>query len=336
MNEIEPLSHKPSGFGAVLGNGFSLVGRTFSNSGVLTLLVAVPSTILLTYGISAYMTALGGFMGSATPENMSPEQMNRLVGPMMLFYAIMFIYFAVLLILQTVTALFAWEAADGRRIGILEGLGTIFRKPFWIVMVQTFMIGVIMMLAFFAFALLAGGAAVGATAGDSGGAAATILSILVILFALAILYFVVATIFRVHTVVIEDRGPWRGLIASMALVKGNWWKVLALLIFIYVAVAIVSAPFYLLMADDMIDILNAMKGGSSNDPEVMAEFAATMQGLLSWKFIAAQVIQGAATWLLLSNFLTAMYIELRARRGDFEEMDDSQLDDTAWGEPLRP
>src|SRR5687767_12750207 len=100
MNEIQPLSFKPEGLGSVLGNGFTLLKRTLSNSGVLTLLFSIPATILLSYALTGYMTAFGELMGSASADSISPEQMTRLMGTMMMFYGVMFIYFAVFLVLQ--------------------------------------------------------------------------------------------------------------------------------------------------------------------------------------------------------------------------------------------
>ncbi len=251
---------------------------------------------------------------------------------MMLFYVMIFLFVTSLLIVQTASTLFAWEAADGRRMGMLEGLGVILRRPFWMVMAQTFMVGLIVMLAFVAFIILGAGAAVGATAADTGGSSSTILSILAIIFFGALLYFFMATLLRVHCVVIEERGPWRGLIASMALTKGNWWRVLGIVVIAYVALVLLTAPFLLLANDNMIDILQMMRGGTSDDPEVLAERLASLSSLFSWKVMLPQIIQSIMLWPILSNFLTAIYIDLRARRGDFEEMEENEPDTTSWGE----
>jgi hypothetical protein len=337
MNESEPLHFEPAGFGTILGNGFTLLGRTISNSGVLTLLMVIPFSILLTYGLSSYLTAIAGFVGSAeSPESVNAEQIGKMMGPILLFYALVFLYLLAMLATQTATVLFAWEAAEGRRMGIGEALGRIIRKPLWIVLVQTVMILIIMMMAFFAFSLILAALVGGATAGDSPGAAVALVPVLTVLFGAGVVYFLVATIFRVHRVTIEDRGPWHGLVASIALVKGNWWRVFGLLFVIYLIVFAVSIPFFALIGDDLIDMSAAMRAGTANNPAVMAEFAENMAALFSWKFVVFQIVQGVATWLLLSNLLTAMYIDLRARRGEIATDDSELLGDTAWGESPQP
>ena len=332
MNESEPLQFEPADFGTIIRNGFTLMRRTFSNGGILTLLMVVPFNILLAYGFPAYLASLAGVIGAqGDSQTISSEQIGQILGPIILFYLLSFVYLLAMLATQTAAVLFAWEAAEGRRMGIGEGLGIVLRKPVWIVLLQTVMIVIMVMLAFFAFSLIATALIGGATAGDSPGAAVALLPVLMLLFGGALLYFIVATIFRVHRVAIEERGPWHGLVASIALVKGNWWRVFGLLAVIALFVIAVSLPFALLIADDLKDMSAALRGGTSNDPKVMAEFYQNMAALFSWKFVVVQIIQGAATWLLLSNFLTAMYIDLRSRRGELHSDDSELLDDTAWG-----
>lgn len=211
--------------------------------------------------------------------------------------------------LQTMTVYASWGEVNGEH----PGLGGLMRRPFkralWMVIAHMLIIGGIASLGSMVLVpFVAVGTAVVLPLGIAAGFG----------FFLALLYFIVAASLSVHFIALDDRGPWKGLIASITLVKNDWWRAFSLLAIIWCVVAVIAAPAGIWMVLNVIDVVRTL-GIVSNpeDPAVAAEFFAQIGRMLSpWMFVIYGVASSAFS-LLMINAQTVLFVDLRARRGDF-------------------
>jgi hypothetical protein len=142
----------------------------------------------------------------------------------------------------------------------------------------------------------------------------------------ALWYFIVATIMRLHVVVAEDRGPWHGLVGSYNLVKGNWWRTLAVLAVLGAVYGLLVLPIVLPTIIPFINFIigfaSEHRGGGPLAPDEVAVLLSHIGDIFSPLVMGLLGVLGAAFSLMSINSLTALYVDLRARRGDFGEDDD--------------
>jgi hypothetical protein len=316
---IPDFQFRPLDFRGVLGNAWLLTRRTAAGTGLVALAVLLPLGLTLDHFAKSFYQTLARLIEEhGIPElGSSSTAMLRAFGPIagtaLLFYTFSLLYALGFVYVQTVATSLSWEAASGgsRRTGQLlrASLGRPFRRN----ILQSILIAVTLMMGSLAASLLEAFAS----------AIATVLVALVeVGFIMAASYFAVSTIFRVHEIIIDGRGPWRGLIASMVLVRGNWWRVALMTLLVALLFLVFAVVLPGLATPQGAFGLFASEGlapGNATDPTTVAALMAERARLYTFASSLVQAFGIPLVVLMGTNLLTALYIDLRVRRGDFDE-----------------
>lgn len=211
--------------------------------------------------------------------------------------------------LQTMTIYASWGEINGEHLTLGELARRPFKRALWMTIAHMIIIGAVTSLGSM---VLIPFMIVGTAAVVPVGIAASFA------FMLALIFFLVASSLSVHFITIDSRGPWKGLIASITLVKNDWWRAFGLLALVWLVVALITAPAGIWMLSNAIDAINALEPiANSEDPALAAQFFTHMSGMLSpWMFLIYG-IASAVLLLLATNAQTVLFVDLRARRGDF-------------------
>jgi hypothetical protein len=318
LPELRPLS-----FGEIYSSAWSLLPRTLPNAGLMALLIMVPFTWVnwlqqksLMLDFVEIMPRLNSSSNSAPPELIA--MMGSILG--MVGLNLLGGLLIVWLLNAMVTA--AWGGYNGHTVGIGSMLREAGGKRYWYSVVQFFIVFAILFMAYIVFIVLF--LLVSLVFAPLG-------IILFPLFFAAALYFMGLIVLSRHQIMLEGRGPWRGLIASMSLIKGNWWKTIALCILLIVPFMLLSSAVYFPMVQDIAafvkshpEFVKAMSPavGTQPDQTVIASFYKMLANTIpGWIFPILGAIQ-AISLVVLNNGLTALYVDLRTRRGDFNEIMD--------------
>jgi hypothetical protein len=315
-------------FGEVLGTGWRLTMRTLSSAGVLVIVTCLAIAVASVPILRGMLQAVAGVVSDSEfySENPDPQVLANHMEP----HAGEFTSFFMLATLSSLILLFLWVAATHASWGAMseerprfgEMISATFRRSYWYALAQSIILVMISVMLSGAITLL--GAALVTSAGDTGSI------ILELIFRVALIYLTVLLIFRVHQIVIADRGPWHGMIASIALVKNNWWRTFGVLLVVGLLFAILSIPFIVMMfvpATSAVETMGHAMNGDRPDPIVVKMIFTTLADTLSPLYIGALGLVAGISLLLFVNTVTALYVDLRARRGDF--LDDE--DETATG-----
>jgi hypothetical protein len=104
--------------------------------------------------------------------------------------------------------------------------------------------------------------------------------------------------------VLERQGPWRGLMRSLQLVRGSFWRVLGILvltlIIIIIASLVLNIPFML--------IEGATGGGGFGTAAVTASVASVIVAAIGG------IVVGAITRPLLAGVSVLLYLDMRMRK----------------------
>lgn len=309
-------------FGEILGEGWTLTKRTAPTAGLLLFVIYMP--LMLAVGFMAE-SMINGFASIAILQRMEMEggevDPDTAMNMMMPFFRLMFIIVPMSLVYQllqpfgqTAATLASWEAINDRDLGFGEMLRRTFNRSFWYVVAQGLLIGVVAAIASGALmfvALLVGLATFGIGA-----------LVVYVAYYVAMIYAMVAIVFRIHLIVVEGRGPWQGLIASINLTKNSWWRVFGILLAIGAVTGILVIPILLPQIFSLVSSISTLPTPppqGENDPEFLLAVAAMLDDAISpWTFAAFGLLIPAVN-LFIINVLTTLYTDLRTRRGDFAE-----------------
>ncbi len=305
-------------FGEIFGTAMQLIRRTlptFLGGAVLLML----GYTLYTYTMIDMMGAMAhaaesGLLGP-NPDPEQSKMLLQLIMPslgMMILSVVLFLI--VLQFVQVLATLTSWDAINEQPIGFGEAIGRSFGRPFWIALVQGIIVGAVLMAVFFLALIVLAGASGGQM--GAGGSAASLVIGLPLIIGVAIVYLLISL--RVHTVVAEGRGPWNGLIGSITLVKTGFLKTFGVLFLAGLGFGAVSFIVSMLLGGPS----GSMNFGGNNDPDAIIESYKRMQeaGLLGVG-VANGLVSGLGL-MFTSYLLTPLYVDLRARRGDFDELPD--------------
>lgn len=326
MDPLNPL--RPMEFGEILATGWRLTRRTIPTAGLLTLIISVGLALLMVPFLREFMLGISNIildpaMHVAEPD---PDVIMRHIMPMMgsmiVFGLVAFLAFFLALFTQTATTIASWDAMNDEETSLGDLIKRSLRRPYWYVLAQAVIMYAFVSLANIVVAIV--GTILAAVTMGIG------YILLQFVYQVALIYFVIATIFRIHQVVIGDRGPWQGMIASIALVKDNWWRTFGVMFVIVVILSIILIPVMLPIFIPMIGEfmqLAEMSQGQEPDPAAVATAFTNIANSISPFWIVLVAIVSSAMTLLTINTITAMYVDLRARRGDFltDEDDDLQV-----------
>ncbi len=314
MNQLTTFRYIPVEFSGILQRAWQLTmwsGRAL----LLALGILLPLTLAVDHFMKQYMNSLVHLItvyGLPEMGTMSKEMMQgaaEMTGISNLFLLTGVLYAFGLVYVQAMATILSWERASGYRPEETESY--FWNRAIRFNLVQSIMIVVLMGMVSLASLLLI----------SFGWIVSPVIAALIIVgIGCIVAYFAVGTIFRIHESVVDGRGPWRGLISSMALVKGNWWRAaaaaipcLALLFFLAAVLPTLIAP------RETVDVaalgLATLKPEAREIATMFAETASTITPLYS-------ILRGIGTPIALVlgiNLLTAAYFDLRVRRGDFDE-----------------
>ncbi len=305
-----------------LRGAFDLSKRTLTTSGVLVLALVLPASALMGMVAQGYfstiVSVLSNLDATGAPEN---EMVQRMFGQMALMGGLSMLYYFALLLVQTTATILSWEGLNEEETSIMDALRRAFRRDVWYTLLQTLMMGGIFGVAYFAIliATLILGALAGALSDSGAGAIGGIMIMLVMAaFFGGIIFFIIATIFRVHLIVIDERGPWKGLIASIALVKGHWWRVFGTLVLTQILIWLIMLPLSSIMWSDLSGVfaeLREMTADNINSRAAAANMLETISELFSWKFFLLIGLQASILWFFGINVLTTLYAQLKGTDG---------------------
>jgi len=316
----------PAPLGSVLSRGWELSRRTLPTSGLLFLVIIVPMTVLtglaaksLFLGIMEIVRTQGG--GTMDEEAMINHMMVPLLGSYMAIIMLSLLYQFLLPYTSTASIIAGWSAVnDDRDLSLGDILRRALRRPFWYILAQGILVGVIIGVANFISSML--GLLLGlATAGIGA-------FVVQIAFIIALIYYVVATTFSKHEIVVNDRGPMKSLLASIELVKGNWGRIFGIMALATIATSICYLPVIIPI---LLDVIRAF-GVISSNPDDTALIAGELLPAFSLAFSPLVLLYAglvtAAAMHLFTNILTVLYADLRGNRqvAGEDEWEDDPID----------
>lgn len=306
---------RPLDFGEIFATTFSLIGRTLPVF-LLCLGLFLAGFVLYSGNMIEYMRVAAegaekGLLGPDAPPEQAAEFGRVLLSAMVPMLMFSFLVAVIAQFMQVAVTIASWETFNGRSASLGTVLAAAFRRPFWSSLLQMLAIGLVIVVLLFLFVIVAA-LALGGRMEASGPTFGLVLL-------LCTLYPTVATSLRVHKTVGESRGPWQGMIASIALVNSRFMKIFGLLLL----TGIGWAAIYFIVAT-LLGIPMPSPGGN-NDPDQIVKLYNDMAARSS---IGYTLVSGGLTALgLLFTFylLTPIYVDLRARRGEFDLTDEADV-----------
>ncbi len=126
-------------------------------------------------------------------------------------------------------------------------------------------------------------------------------------------------------ITVEGRGPWKSLVASLALGKGMWWRNFAL--FLIPGIVVIGIAVVLLivsMQNGSAGLVAALQTPSDpENPVLMMEKLQAVMGYIA-PIITVMMVLGAVIYPFFQHLTTEIYTDLRARRGDFDVDDEDE------------
>lgn len=315
MSELEwHVPQRPMGLWSIYRSSLWLCAHTAARGLTAAIVILLPLFYLFGSSAQSFFVSAARVIDQQIAINAtaSPEVfasvMTRVAGHSLPVVILMFAILVATVVIQVMTAVDSWDRALAVDRTFGAWLARAARRPLATSLMQ---IAIILVLSAggFVFAVALSAIVDSAQTGQ-------VLSMMLIAVLVAIVYVAIVTLFRMHEIIADDRGPWRSLWSSASLVRGHWWKVARTLI-IPLAVLLVISEI----------IARVLPGGTTRmatiDPDMsdLKTLAAAYHELATVFTPSRAVILGAL-WAFaqfyVTNLLTAMYVDLRARRGDFD------------------
>jgi hypothetical protein len=309
----------PVGIGRVFSRGWDLAIRTLPNAGALIIAVYLPMIVILGMLVRNIFFTLGEAMRNPGAFNENDPQavthmMLPLIGSYFSIWLVSLLFQFLIPYVSTAAIMANWDEANDREATISDLLRRAIRRPFWYILVQGILMGVIVGGAYAILMLV--GVVLGMVTHGIGFVIAP-LALMV-----GLVYYGVATCVARHEIIAADRGPWKSLISSINLVKGNWGRA-------FVVMAVVMGITYLLLLPisipiilKVIDVIPTLQDYPKDDPRAVAQFFGVFSGLFSPWLMAVIGILSAAGTHFFTSVLTALYVELRAAHTESEFEDE--------------
>lgn len=309
-----PTNHiQPMEFGEIYGTTFSLMRRTLG--------VALISVVLITASVMLGMTALMNMQAASAQmaesgvidENGQPvdkndtEALERAAAPVIA--ALIPLGGAVVLMLvvsvfaQVSIAMAGWHALTEEPLTVGEVVRRSLGRPFWISLVQTIILLLVVMIVGVNYVVLTV-----ALAGGPGSGPPLFLTVLMMV---AIAYAFVVTSMRMHRVVVEGRGPWKGIISSIALVNPMLLRTFGIL-----AVGMICWGAIMYVESVLAGTAGTMGNGGGGASAIIQQYEAMKKAITPGTMALSGLLTALASVFFFYLF-TPIYADLRARRGDF-------------------
>lgn len=302
---------QPMGFGEYFTSTLKLIQRTLSTAALPAFVILVAMSIIQGFGTMLYFEGAVEALPLLKPGGTQEEQA---AGGMMIVKALVpllltsVVAVVGLIFVQVMTAIAGWQALNNEPVSLGEIMDRTVGRPLWFGIVQTILLALVMgvILLFLAIILFSAGLVQG------GGST--------VVFLLVSLYPFIATLFRIHKISIEDRGPWQGLISSIVLVNSNFGRVFGALALFGVAFALVAYGISMATGTG-----NMAMGTGGSDPEANLEAMKLMLENYTWGAIIISGIVSSAMMVFGCYLLTPLYADSRTRRGEFLPQDEYDM-----------
>lgn len=315
----------PMEFGEILSGAFKLTGRTFGSAGVVTIVTLLLFSIVIAYTTQSYLSAVGAAFSAASGINPETDAqafqnaMAPMIGPMITSVGVQFLYLLAIIFAQVLVTLAGWYAAHNEKIGIGGLFSLAFKRSYWMAAIQT------VMLAIFFIVVLMGLAIVVALLARVTGDVAT--SLLMPVLYVVIIWFLVKTLTRLQLIAIEDRGPWQGLMASLTLSRGNWWRSFGVVLVptLVMGAATILVSVAMMGGKGLFDMpmgVNAGPGGNTGNYAVLGAKMKDMANALTYPFFLVSGLIMSLYLMYMTHVTTLLYIDLKGRRGDFDVIEE--------------
>lgn len=310
MEETSTL--RPFAFGELFSTTLALIRRTPA-AVLIAFVILIGFGMLQTFGAMMALdmvveAAHGGALLTGAAQDDAATAGGLLSQGGVLFIVVAMFNFLAAIFVMTMLVIAGWFAINGEVLRSGELVSMTFGRPFWIALIQTIMFITCVLL------LLMFGAILRFPIADT-----SFGSYLKYVAGVAMLYLLIATMFRIHNIVAQDRGPWQGLIASIALAHSNLLRLSGVLILTAVIYGIFAWLVLMAMGE-------SSTGGWAFDPEKgLSEAAAReLRDSVTWGSSIVSSLLNSLFLVFISYLLTPLYVDLRARRGDFDpELEES-------------
>jgi len=295
-----PVPQRPMGIFAIYRATARLVARTAPRGLAAAIVLIVPCYLLLGGAMHAFFLDAARIVsehGSDLSE-LTPQSLGDVTGSFAFAGLTGLLLALASSVAQLATTVESWDRAVGVGRGIGGWLRRLTGRPLAMMLAQVIVLLLMVSVILFAYLLLS-------TVLRAAGPGMEDIALFAAMAALV--YFGVATVFRLHEIVSDDRGPWRSLLSSMALVRGYFWKVLAALL--PLAAVLIAGSEAISPSIDTIDINDATS--------IVTGYRAMASAFTPERSLLLGILSAVAQFLL-TNLLTAQYVDLRARRGDFD------------------
>lgn len=302
---------QPMGFGQYFTSTLKLIQRTLTTAALPAFAILVAMSIIQGFGTMLYFE---GAVEALPLLTKGASQEDQVAAGMMMVKALMPLLLTSvvavlgLIFVQVMTSIAGWQAFNNEPIDLGELMDRTVGRPLWFGIIQTILLALIMsvILLFLAIILF--------SAGIVQSEASTFI------FLLVSLYPFIATLFRIHKVTIEDRGPWQGLISSIALVNSNFGRVFGAVALFGVIFGLVAYGIGLATGTGGM----AMSAGG-DDPAANLKAMETMLENYTWGAIITSGVASSALMVFGCYLLTPLYADSRIRRGDFMPQDEYDI-----------
>lgn len=314
---------KPMSLGDIFDALFKLLGKTALRNLILSALILLPAALISIYGLEALFSSLAEFLRDrAAGRAAATAEMARLFGAMSAYLLVIVVLLLAYLAAALAATTVGCSEISGQAITWQEAL----RRVFSVRLARTWGQSILAFLALLGIVLAAYLILIAAVVTDS--SAMKGIGIIALLFSIGVaVYLWVRWIFALPAIAWEEAGVMQSFHRSSFLVKGWWWRTFGVGLLLYLitqfAITLVTTPLSFVALwgffKNYFALLGSMSGGQPDPDMVYRLFDSLGVGLGILIYISYIL-----TAMIVPLFVAIMYFDLRARKGEFEQLPPTQ------------
>ncbi|MFQ5628178.1 MAG: hypothetical protein ACE5I1_05405, partial [bacterium] len=291
---------------------FKLLGKTLRRNLILTLIIIVPSSLILAYGLDAFFGNISDFVSQHSGSDFdSIEDWGPFLSSMSTMLVTVALFMLGYIAATLGVTIVACNEMTGQKISWNEALNLTMSVRYARLLGQQ-ILAIVAISAIFMFPYIILAASEQKAIGG--------LLIFASFFIVAFLW--VKWAFAIAAIAIEEAGVYQSFQRSWALVKDNWWRTFGILLLLSIviqfALSIVTTPLSMLAFWDFyakyFEYLGTLGGQQASPEDVFKLFDSFGPGM--------GLVSGLSTvlsLLIMPLITVVMYFDLRARKGEFTE-----------------
>jgi hypothetical protein len=307
-------------FGELLDNAFKMMGQTWRTSLLLAVILLLPLSALLGWGLVRFLVSLADL----------PDLASKPLEALGAFYLRFLMSFSAGALLLQFAGLFAYVGVSTHVVAVAEGrkpvFGEIMRlagRRFYGRCILQYLVQIAVVVGIMTVAVLlvvppllfslSGQAPVAAVAGTSGA---------LLLGAMAAIWLTVLLRFAPQAVVFDGETVFGSLQHSARLVHGSWWRLFGISIVLTIifsfAVGLATFP---LSGTALLPLVSRLIGMVLSGSFEASQAADLVRGGATWIAVASAgsiFIQAALEVFFMPAFFGQFYIDLKVRKGELE------------------